>query len=131
MRVCICLLKAPVYLFIFQISDDGLVSFDPSKYHSPQKFPADKPIVAPFWDDSVGDLKFNILTSTTGSNVTQKVNEFLHSKLKLAFNADWILVVQWLNVCPWANSQCINVSVNIFCIYHMYLFFSLIRFNLY
>ena len=122
MCVCVCirLLKTPVYLFIFQISDDGLVSFDASKYHSPQKFPADIPIVAPFWDDSVGDIKFNILTSTTGSNVTQKVNEVLHSKLKLAFNADWILVVQWLNVCPWANSQCINVCVNIFCIYHMY-----------
>ena len=123
MCVYIRLLKNSVYLFIFQISDDGLVSFDASKYHSPQKFPANVPIVAPFWDDSVGVIKFNILTSTTGSNVTQKVNEFLHLKLKLAFNADWILVVQWLSVCPWYNSQCINVSVNISCIYHVYLFF--------
>ena len=122
-------------MFIFQISDNGLVRFGVSKYSSygPQKFPTDVPIVAPFWDDSVGDLKYNILTSTTGSNVTQKVNEFLYSKLKLSFIADWILVVQWLNGCPWSNPHCneINVSLNIFCAYHIYFFYSLILFNLY
>ena len=104
---------------------------------SPQLFPIDRPVVAPFWDDinlnGLGNMSYKIFTSTSSSNAIQQVNNFISSEVNLTFSADWILVVQWLNVCPISNSHCngINVSVNIFCIYHVCLFYSLILFNLY
>ena len=127
------------YLFVFfQISSNGLVSFGvPYTSYIPKLFPIDRPVVAPFWDDidlnGLGNMSYNIFNSTSSSNAIQKVNNFVSLEENLTFSADWILVVQWLNVCPWTNSQCngINVSLNIFCIYHVYLFYSLIVFNLY
>ena len=78
-------------------------------------------------------MSYKIFTSTSSSNTIQQVNDFVSSEVNLTFNADWILVAQWLNVCPYLNPQCngINVSVNIFYTYRIYFFFSLIRFNLY
>ena len=104
---------------------------------SPKLFPIVTPVVAPFWDDidlrGLGNISYNIFNSTSSSNVIQQVNNFVSLEVNLTFSADWILVVQWLNVCPFSNSQCngINVSLNIFCIYHVYFFYSLILFNLY
>ena len=109
----------------------------PYTVFNPQLFPIDTPVVAPFWDDidlrGLGNMSYKIFNSTANSNVIQQVNNFVSCEENLTFSADWILVVQWLNVCPFSNSQCngINVSVNIFCIYHVYLFYSLIVFNLY
>ena len=78
-------------------------------------------------------MSYKIFNSTFNSNVIQQVNNFVSLEVNLTFSADWILVVQWLNVCPFSNSHCngINVSLNIFCIYHVCLFYSLIVFNLY
>ena len=109
----------------------------PYTSYIPKLFPIDAPVVAPFWDDidlhGLGNMSYKIFNSTSSSNVIQQVNNFISSEVNLTFSADWILVVQWLNVCPISNSHCngINVSVNIFCIYHVCLFYSLIVFNLY
>ena len=109
----------------------------PYTSYIPKLFPIDRPVVAPFWDDidlsGLGNMSYNIFNSTSSSNAIQQVNNFISSEVNLTFSADWILVVQWLNVCPISNSHCngINVSVNIFCIYHVCLFYSLIVFNLY
>ena len=127
------------YLFVFfQISSNGLVSFGmPYTSYIPKMFPIVAPVVAPFWDDidltGLGNMSYNIFTSTSSTNAIQQVNNFISSEVNLTFSADWILVVQWLNVCPYSNSRCngINVSVNIFCTYHVCLFYSLTLFNLY
>ena len=122
----------------FQISSNGLVSFGMSyTSYIPQLFPIVTPVVAPFWDDinlnGLGNTSFKIFNSTSSSNAIQQVNNFISSEVNLTLSADWILVVQWLNVCPISNYHCvgINVSVNIFCTYHVCLFYSLILFNLY
>ena len=39
------------------------------------------------------------------------VNTFLASNISVSFSADWILVAQWMDVCPYGNSRCTNVSL--------------------
>ena len=94
-----------ICLCFFQIRSNGLVSFGvPYTSFSPQLFPIDRPVVAPFWDDihlyGLGNMSYKIFNSTFSSNVIQQVNNFISSEVNLRFSADWILVVQWLNVCP-------------------------------
>ena len=86
---------------------------------SPTPFPTTLPIVAPFWDDA--DLRqtgqINYITISSGAtgntaNVITQVNDFLSTHLSMTFNADWILAVQWENICHVKDDMCADNDVS-------------------
>ena len=101
-----------------QISSNGLISLGTSFIsHKPLTFPISTKVIAPYWTDIDLDERgqINYILVTTQSNDTigsiALVNNFLASNISVSFSADWILVAQWVEVCPWEDSNCRNVQV--------------------
>ena len=98
-----------------QISSNGLISLGQS-YNSyiPKTFPISYKVIAPYWDDIYprlpGKINYILITTQTDSvGSIPLVNNFLASNISVSFSADWILMAQWLDVCPYGNSNCANV----------------------
>lgn len=86
---------------------------------TPAPFPTTLPIVAPFWDDvdltRTGQVNYiNITSGAAGNtaNVITQVNDFLSTNRGMTFNADWILAVQWENVCHVKDDLCTANNVS-------------------
>ena len=81
----------------------------------PQRFPyGSYPLIAPYWTDidltdGVGRVMYTVYTSERGSDYIELVNEFLANTETDYFTATSILVAQWMDVCPYGNSQCNEV----------------------
>ena len=106
-----------------QINSNGLISlgahFSAWSLFIYQYFPisSNYKVIATYWFDV--DLRYkgqvNITLVTKQSNdpigSIALVNNFLASNISVSFSADWILVAQWMDVCPWRDSNCRNVSL--------------------
>ena len=98
-----------------QISSNGLISLGTSyTYFIPETFPISPKVIAPYWDDidlsQQGQINYTLVTTQNDSvGSIALVNNFLASNISVSFSADWILMAQWLDVCPYGNSNCANV----------------------
>ena len=106
---------------IIQISSNGLLSFG-SSYpdYNPTSFPlsSEVVVVAPFWDDigltSTGIVEYGVITSRNNPNIINIVETFLELNQSVKLELDWVLVVKWMNVCPYQNGRCVEVIVGYF-----------------
>ena len=106
-------------LFVsWQISSNGLISFGSSfTAFSPFQFPILEPVVAPYWDDITlvlrGAVRYGVISRREGSNVNllNKAEEFVSERQGISFQASWMLVAKWDDVCAVSNVQCDLVSV--------------------
>ena len=101
-----------------QISSNGLISFGTSfTSHRPQTFPISSKVIALYWTDidldEQGQINYTLVTTQSNDTIGSiaLVNNFLASNMSVSFNADWILVAQWIEVCPWEDSYCRYVQV--------------------
>ena len=66
----------------------------------PQTFPISAKVIAPYWSmNTVGELNYTIISTDT-SELTETislVNNYLAFNFSISFNADWILVAQWMD----------------------------------
>ena len=93
------------------------MSFGEEKFnHTVTPFPLmnSAKIVAPFWDNvdlsSTGQVRYQ-LVSQPQSVLVDEVNVFLRKAHNLSYNASWVLVIQWLDVCPLGNNNCSGIKV--------------------
>ena len=104
------------------MSSNGVLSFGNSFYdYYPQIFPymyGDYPLIAPYWTDidlrgGVGDVRYTVYTTESGSSYIDEVNKFLDNTENGTFTATMILVAQWIDVCPYGNENCSEVSIQL------------------
>ena len=66
----------------------------------PQTFPISAKVIAPYWSmHTGGELNYTII-SVNSSELTETislVNNYLAFNFSISFNADWILVAQWMD----------------------------------
>ena len=83
-------------------------------------------VIAPFWDDIVltntGIVEYGIITT---ANVINEVETFLKLNQNVNLKLDWVMVAKWMNVCPYGNTNCIQVNHTIHIIYKMFSIISL------
>ena len=106
------------------MSSNGVLSFGNSFYdHYPQKFPylyGDISLIAPYWTDinlysDIGNVRYTVYTTENGSSYIDQVNEFLDNTKNETFTATMILVAQWIDVCPFGDEHCSEVSIQFGC----------------
>ena len=103
-------------IYIFQISSNGLLSFGTSfANYFPFLFPLTTAVViAPFWDDirltNTGIVEYGIVTSASNTNIVDEVETFLELNQNVELDLNWVLVAKWVNVCPYGNIYCTQVS---------------------
>jgi hypothetical protein len=103
------------------VSSNGLFSFgQPFTSFLPELFPLsdDVSVVAPFWDDidlrlptNNGTLVYELVTKGNATNIINDVNTFISNHQMIQFNADWVLVAKWIDVCPHLDRLCNNTQV--------------------
>ena len=71
---------------------------------------------------ATGRLRYAIVESDLPA-VLQDISEYISTSQNTVFNADWALLAEWMNVCPFNNSLCLNVDVS--CHIHTIVLFSL------
>ena len=94
-----------------------MISFGSSfTEYNTKPFPIDDLVVSPYWDDIdleiTGEVRYSLL-SDVESSLLQQVNYFLENNQSLEFNASWILIVQWIDTCPYENNTCQSEVVSI------------------
>ena len=99
-----------------QINTHGQISLGESYIHwTPETFPISNNVIAPYWTDidtrKQGQINYIIVTKQTADFVGSiaLVNNYLASNVNVTFNADWILMAQWMEVCPFCDSNCTTV----------------------
>ena len=101
-----------------QVSSNGLLSFDrPFLKPFPHTFPLTTArVVAPYWDDSdtrvKGFARYDIVTNSHPSlscliSITSNVISSLENT---TFQASWLLVTRWVDLCPYLDRNCTEVS---------------------
>ena len=73
------------------------------------------PIVAPYWDHMSfvvkGSMRFGIIDNMhSQSALIQTTNEVIREELNVDFDASWLLVVRWIDVCPINDVNCTKVN---------------------
>ena len=78
-------------------------------------------VIAPFWDDIVltntGIVEYGIVTT---SNVINQVETFLKLHENVNLKLDWVMVAKWVNVCPYGNTNCVQVNYSKRIFYNMH-----------
>ena len=100
-----------------QIISNGLISFG-SKFTSyiPQSFPIPYNVIAPYWADidlrNKGVVRYATVTRShpTLSCLLDQTNDLIEELENVEFNATWVLVARWIDVCPFGDSSCFKVS---------------------
>ena len=108
---------------MIQISSNGLISFGASFTDvTALQFPITEKVVAPYWDDidltNRGLILYAALIQGQNSrldnsqDIFDTVNGYINTVSKGAarFQANWILAVRWINVCPFMDNRCTSVS---------------------
>ena len=75
----------------------------------PQLFPISAKVIAPYWSiNTAGELNYTIMKSDSSeqTEAINLVNNYLAYNFSINFNADWILVAQWMNINP-SNKVCV------------------------
>ena len=75
-------------------------------------------VISPYWDDidlrGSGGVYYNCFTPENGTDVLKLVQTFLMRNQSIDFTAKSVIVIKWMNVCPFGDSLCNYVSrVNI------------------
>ena len=102
-----------------QISSNGLISFG-SRFTSfvPQSFPIPSNVIAPYWDDidlrNKGVVRYATVTQShsTLSCLLDQTNNLIENQEKVEFNATWLLVARWIDVCPYGDNACLEVCMH-------------------
>ena len=82
---------------------------------TPETFPISNKVIAPYWTDidtrQQGQINYIIVTkqSTDSVGSISLVNNYLASNVNVTFNADWILMAQWMEVCSTCDGNCTTV----------------------
>ena len=101
-----------------QISSNGLISFG-SRFISyvPQYFPIKSNVIAPYWADidlrNKGVVRHATITRShpTLSCLLDLTNDLIEELENVEFNATWLLVARWIDVCPFGDGRCFEVSI--------------------
>ena len=100
-----------------QVSSNGLISFSsPYPAYSPQTFPISQQVVAPYWDiidtRMKGYVSYAVITeeNATLSCLLELTSRFISSREGGDFEASWMLVARWVNVCPFQDGNCVEVN---------------------
>ena len=101
-----------------QIMSNGLITFG-SRFgsHIPQSFPISFNVIAPYWGDidltNKGVVRYATVTHShsTLSCLLDLTNDLIEEIENVEFNATWVLVARWIDVCPFGNSRCLEVSI--------------------
>ena len=103
-----------------QVSTNGLISFsNPYTAYIPRTFPISNIVVAPYWDDSdttvKGFVRYAVITDNhpTLSCLLNVTSHFISSKEGVHFEASWVLVARWVDLCPYLNNKCTEVIIMI------------------
>ena len=102
------------------MSNNGILSFGAPFYdYIPRRFPHTYfpyPLIAPYWTDVDlrwnGNVIYGVYTAENGSFYIDQLYEFLSNTGQGSFTASMIVVAQWIDVCPYSNSFCSEVSNN-------------------
>jgi hypothetical protein len=105
------------------INVDGYVSFDTAAKSLPTNIDSlgiDTKLIAAYWDDLTlstdSSIQYFIINDSTSPEM-QSVNNLLTTTLNSAnFNASWLFVVQWINLCIYSplSSSCSLADSNTF-----------------
>ena len=72
-------------------------------------------VISPYWDDITlhgsGGVYYNSFTPENGTDVLKRVHNFLMRKQSIHFTAKSVVVIKWMNVCPFGDSLCTYVSI--------------------
>lgn len=72
-------------------------------------------MIAPFWDDvdlsQNGQVSYLLNNKSHSTDLLIEINSFLSTYIGSNFNADWILVVKWENVCHIRDNDCLANEV--------------------
>ena len=100
-----------------QVSSNGLISFgSPYTKYRPESFPISAHVVAPYWTDInlqlKGVVKYAVITHSHPkiSFWFNLVNEFIRKEENGEFNASWLLIAKWIDVCPF-GLECLEVGL--------------------
>ena len=86
-----------------------LKRFTHYNYHIPQTLPISAKVIAPYWSiNTAGELNYTIIKSDISeqTEAINIVNNYLAYNFSISFNADWILVAQWMNTNT-SNKVCV------------------------
>ena len=75
----------------------------------PQSFPISGKVIAPYWNINIASqLNYTIIKSDISelTKTINLVNNYLAYNFSINFNADWILVAQWININT-SNKVCV------------------------
>ena len=75
----------------------------------PQLFPMSAKVIAPYWKiNTARQLNYTIIKSDISelTKTINLVNNYLAYNFSISFNADWILVAQWMNINT-SNKVCV------------------------
>ena len=99
-----------------QISSNGLISFVSGYLEfEPQTFPISRVVISPYWDDidlrESGGVYYNSYTPKNGSDVLEHMQTFLMRNQSIHFTAKSVVIIKWMDVCPYINQSCVYVSI--------------------
>ena len=105
-----------------QVGSGGLIMFGSLfrfDFVNPQKFPTLTNVIAPYWDSishvTKGFIKYDVVTRNH-SNLScwlDLTSELIEEEQNVEFNATWLLVEQWIDVCPQKDRNCAEVRVDV------------------
>ena len=105
------------FVLLTQISSNGLISFgSPYTAFRSRTFPITQRVISPYWNDH--DLRnkgiiiyFSITpTHSTHEGFLDYASDFISDIEDIDFEASWMLVVRWIDVCPYGNNRCTQAS---------------------
>ena len=78
-------------------------------------FPISQVVISPYWDDidlrGSGQVYYNSFTPENDSDVLERVQTFLMRNQSIHFTAKSVVVIKWMDVCPFGNRFCAYVSI--------------------
>ena len=114
MHACVYIQVPSIHM---QISSNGLISFGSTfTSHVPQSFPIPYNVIAPYWTDidlrNKGFVRYATITRShqTLSCLMDITNDLIEELENDEFNATWLLVARWIDVCPFGDSSCSKVK---------------------
>ena len=100
-----------------QVNSNGFISFSSLVIaYTPRAFPLFVQVVAPYWDDidtrMKGFVRYAVITKGNHnlSCLLELTNDFIRSREDVDFEASWVLVARWVDVCPYGDNNCTMVN---------------------
>ena len=72
-------------------------------------------VISPYWDDinlhESRGVYYNSFTLENGADVLKRVQTFVMSNQSIDFTAKSVVVIKWMDVCPFGYRHCAYVSI--------------------